>query len=96
MFNPHTLVEYQDKFAEAMKPHGLERGVEHSQAKHQPMKKMYGQQGQTAAELGTQLGPASSYQDATVASPGLVGVLLPKGRFYTLSPLSKRVAQKPA
>jgi hypothetical protein len=24
------------------------------------------------------------------------GVLLPKGRFYTLSPLSKRVAQKPA
>ena len=29
VFNPTTLRAYQIKFAEAMKPHGLERGTEH-------------------------------------------------------------------
>jgi hypothetical protein len=72
VFNPLTLRGYQTKFAEAMKPHGLTRGVEHSQAEHQPMKKMYGQQGQTAAELGAQVGPASSYQDVSVKRPGVL------------------------
>jgi hypothetical protein len=71
VFNPRTLRDYQTKFAEAMKPHGLMRGVEHSQAKHQPMKMMYGQQGQTAAELGAQLGPTSTYQDVPVKRPGM-------------------------
>jgi hypothetical protein len=70
LFTPKTLTDYQNQYAEAMKPHGLERGVEHSQAKHQPMKQMYGQQGQTAAELGAQLGEASSYTNVKVASPG--------------------------
>ena len=72
VFNPKTLRTYQTKFAEAMKPYGLERGTEHSQAEHQPMKKMYGQQGQTAAELGAQLGPVSSYQDQQVKRPGVL------------------------
>ena len=69
VFKPSTLVKYQDKFAEAMKPHGLARGAEHSQAKHQPMKQMYGQQNKTAAELDARLGPASSYQDVQAKPP---------------------------
>ena len=72
LFNPVTMTGYQTQYAEAMAVHGLVRGVEHSQAKHQPMQKMYGQQGQTAAELGVQLGTATSYQDVKVASPGFV------------------------
>ena len=72
LFNPKTMTDYQSQYAEVMKVHGLERGVEHSQAEHQPMKKMYGQQGQTAAELEAQLGPASSYQDVQVKRPGVL------------------------
>ncbi len=69
LFTPKTMTGYQTQYAEAMAVHGLVRGVEHSQAKHQPMKRMYGQQGQTAAELGAQLGPANSYQDVQVKPP---------------------------
>ncbi len=72
LFNPKTLTDYQNQYAEAMKPHGLERGVEHSQAKHQPMKQMYGQQGQTAAELEKQMGEAKSYTDVPVKRPGML------------------------
>ncbi len=75
VFNPATLRAYQTNFAEAMKPHGLSRGVEHSQAEHRDMKQMYAQQGQTAVELGAQLGPASSYQDVQVKRPGAKDVL---------------------
>jgi hypothetical protein len=75
LFNPVTLTDYQTKYAEAMEVHGLKRGVEHSQAEHQPMKRMYGQQGQTAAELDKQMGPASSYQDVQVKRPGAKDLL---------------------
>jgi hypothetical protein len=52
LFSPSSLRQLQTDYGLAMKPHGLERGVEHSQAKHQPMKRMYAQQNQTANELG--------------------------------------------
>ena len=69
VFSPTTLVDNQDEYAEVMKHHGLVRGVKKSQAEHQPMKKMYGQQNQTAAELDAQLGPARSYQDVQAKPP---------------------------
>jgi Plasmid recombination enzyme len=69
LFNPKTMTDYQSQYAEAMTVHGLVRGIEHSQAEHQDMKRMYGQQTQTAAELRTQLGPASSYRDEEVKRP---------------------------
>lgn len=75
LFNPKTMTDYQSQYAEAMAVHGLVRGVEHSQAEHQDMKRMYGQQAQTAAELGAQLGPASSYQDVQVKRPGAKDLL---------------------
>jgi len=69
LFNPGTLRGYQTEFARRMEAFGLERGVEHSQAKHQPMQQMYGQQNKTAAELDKQMGEASSYQDEKVKRP---------------------------
>ena len=69
LFNPVTMTDYQGQYAEAMKPHGLERGVEHSQAKHQPMQQMYGQQNKTAAELDKQMGEAKPYVPAEVDKP---------------------------
>lgn len=48
LFNPDTLREYQTAYAAKMAPFGMERGVMQSQAKHQAMKRLYGQAEQTA------------------------------------------------
>jgi hypothetical protein len=42
LFNPKTLRQLQTDYARAMKPLGLERGVEYSTAIHQDMRKLYG------------------------------------------------------
>jgi len=75
LFNPETLPLLQTNYAKAMAPHGLVRGVEGSRRQHQDMKQVYGRQDKTAAELGAQLGPASSYQDAVVKSPNWTDAL---------------------
>ena len=72
LFNPETLPLLQTNYAKAMAPHGLVRGVEGSRREHQDMKQVYGRQDKTATELGAQLGPASSYQDAVVKRPGVL------------------------
>jgi hypothetical protein len=43
LFTPQTLRELQSEYAQAMTPHGMERGVEHSQTKHQAQRRVYGQ-----------------------------------------------------
>jgi hypothetical protein len=48
LFNPRTLRELQTEYAQAMQPHGMERGVEHSQTKHQAQRRLYGQADQVA------------------------------------------------
>jgi hypothetical protein len=48
LFNPDTLREYQTAYAAKMAPFGMERGVMQSQAKHQAMKRLYGQAEQSA------------------------------------------------
>ena len=48
LFNPSTLREYQTSYAAKMAPYGMERGIMHSQAKHQDMKRLYGQTGEVA------------------------------------------------
>ena len=75
LFNPDTLKQLQTDYAQAMAPHGLERGVEGSRRQHQDMKQVYGQQTKTAAELSSEIGPASSYQDAVVKSPNWTDAL---------------------
>jgi len=51
LFNPKSLRQLQTDYAQAMGPHGMERGVEHSQAKHKPMSRMYGVQVQAAGQV---------------------------------------------
>ncbi len=51
LFNPKTLRALQTEYAEAMKPFGLERGVEHSRAKHEVMRHVYGAQERSRGEL---------------------------------------------
>jgi hypothetical protein len=61
VFNPKTLRALQTEYAEAMKPFGMERGVEHSRAKHEVMRHVYGAQERSRGELGelTKPGPAT-------------------------------------
>jgi hypothetical protein len=51
LFNPKTLRDLQTEYAEAMKPFGMERGVEHSRAKHEVMRHVYGAQERSRGEL---------------------------------------------
>ncbi len=53
VFNPKTLRVLQTEYAEAMKPFGLERGVEHSRSKHEVMRHVYGAQERSRGELAT-------------------------------------------
>ena len=50
-FNPKTLRQLQTDYAAAMKPFGMERGVEHSRAKHETMRHVYGAQERSRGEL---------------------------------------------
>jgi hypothetical protein len=59
LFNPKTLRELQTEYAQAMKPFGLERGVEHSRAKHEVMRHVYGAQERSRGELGELTTPAA-------------------------------------
>lgn len=70
LINPVALRINQSDYHAAMAAHGLERGVERSQAVHQPMSAMYSKQNKTAAELGEKLGAASSFEDVPVKRPG--------------------------
>jgi hypothetical protein len=51
MFNPETLKELQTEYADAMRPFGLERGLEGSKATHLSMKQMYGLHNKSEDEL---------------------------------------------
>ncbi len=65
LFNPKSLRELQNEYAQAMAPHGFERGVEHSQAKHDPMQRLYGleaQHAQRVAELTKPTTPAPAFE----------------------------------
>jgi hypothetical protein len=72
LFNPASLRQLQTEYAQAMAPHGMERGVEHSQAKHDPMQRLYGlevQHAQRVAELtkSSTSAPAIQLTDPPVA-----------------------------
>jgi len=65
LFNPKSLRQLQTEYAQAMAPHGFERGVEHSQAKHDPMQRLYGLEAhhaQRVAELTKPSRPAPAIQ----------------------------------
>jgi hypothetical protein len=73
LFNPKSLRQLQTDYAQAMAPHGMERGVEHSQAKHDPMQRLYGleaQHAQRVAELTRPPAPTPAFQ---LRDPPLLG-----------------------
>lgn len=57
LFNPKTLRQLQTDYAQAMKPFGLERGIEGSRAQHVEMKHIYGLQQTQRQEIQKELAP---------------------------------------
>jgi hypothetical protein len=64
-FTRQSLRELQTDYAQAMASHGMSRGVEHSQAEHQPMRRQYTQEAQNARQVVELSKPAA----ATVREP---------------------------
>jgi hypothetical protein len=65
LFNPKSLRQLQTDYGQAMAPHGFERGVEHSQAKHDPVQRLYGleaQHAQRVVELTKPAAPAPAFE----------------------------------
>ena len=80
MFNPKTLRALQTEYAEAMKPFGMERGVEHSRAKHEVMRHVYGAQERSRGELATLTRPEPATRLSIEGPSGLDLVNLSKWR----------------
>jgi hypothetical protein len=79
-FNPKTLRKLQTDYAEAMKPFGMERGVEHSRAKHEVMRHVYGAQERSRGELAELTKPEPATRLSIEGPSGLDLVNLGKWR----------------
>ena len=73
LFNPQSLRQLQTEYAQAMAPHGFERGVEHSQAKHDPMQRLYGLEAQHAQRVAELTRPAVLVPAFQLTDPPLLG-----------------------
>jgi len=80
VFNPKTLRALQTEYAEAMKPFGMERGVEHSRAKHETMRHVYGAQERSRGELADLTKPEPTTRLSIEGPNGLDLVNLSKWR----------------
>ncbi len=60
VFNRQGLRDLQTEYAQAMAPHGFERGVEHSQAEHQPMRRQYTQEAENSRQVAELSKPAAN------------------------------------
>ena len=80
VFNPKTLRALQTEYAEAMKPFGMERGVEHSRAKHEVMRHVYGAQERSRGELAELTKPEPGTRLSIEGPSGLDLVNLSKWR----------------
>jgi hypothetical protein len=80
VFNPKTLRALQTEYAEAMKPFGMERGVEHSRAKHEVMRHVYGAQERSRGELANLTKPEPATRLSIEGPSGLDLVNLSKWR----------------
>jgi hypothetical protein len=80
VFNPKTLRALQTEYAEAMKPFGMERGVEHSRAKHEVMRHVYGAQERSRGELAELTKPEPAVRLRIEGPSGLNLVNLTKWR----------------
>jgi len=74
-FTRQSLRELQTDYAQAMAPHKFERGIEHSQAEHQPMRRQYTQEAQNARQVAELSKPAAAIEREpfTLPTPPLMG-----------------------
>jgi len=70
-FTRQSLRELQTDYAQAMTPHGMSRGVEHSQAEHQPMRRQYTQEAQNARQVAELSKPAAAIVREPFTLPAL-------------------------
>jgi len=76
LFSPKTLRELQTDYAAAMKPYGLERGIEGSRARHIDMKHIYGLQQQERQAIEKELAPIQQpQQPLQIQQPGMLDLL---------------------
>ncbi|HLK97225.1 MAG TPA: MobV family relaxase [Hymenobacter sp.] len=72
LFNPQSLRRLQTEYAAAMSEHGMSRGVEHSQAHHQPMRRLYGQEVQVSKRV-AELSQTPAPEAFELRDPPLLG-----------------------
>ncbi len=94
VFNPKTLRALQTEYAEAMKPFGMERGVEHSRAKHEVMRHVYGAQERSRGELGELTKPDPATRLSIEGPSGLDLVNLSKWRAEQEARLNAELARQ--
>jgi hypothetical protein len=94
LFNPKTLRALQTEYAEAMKPFGMERGVEHSRAKHEVMRHVYGAQERSRGELAELTKPEPATQLRIEGPSGLDLVNLSKWRVDQEARLNAELARQ--
>lgn len=76
LFTPQTLRQLQTDYATAMKPFGLERGIEGSRAQHVDMKHIYGLQQQERQTIEKDLQPVQTINaPLTIDKPGPLDLL---------------------
>jgi hypothetical protein len=76
LFTPKTLRQLQTDYAAAMKPFGLERGIEGSRAQHVDMKHIYGLQQAQRQEIQKELTPLQQEsQPLQVSKPDMLDLL---------------------
>jgi len=69
LFNPKSLRQLQTEYAQAMCSHGFERGIEHSQAKHDPMQRLYGLEAQHAQRVAELTKPSAPVPAIELSDP---------------------------
>ncbi len=94
VFNPKTLRQLQTDYAEAMKPFGMERGVEHSRAKHEVMRHVYGTQERSRGELAELTKPEPATRLSIEGPSGLDLVNLSKWRADQEARLNAELARQ--
>jgi hypothetical protein len=76
LFTPKTLRQLQTDYAGAMKPFGLERGIEGSRAQHVDMKHIYGLQQAQRQEIQQELAPIQQQNEPLhVSKPDVLDLL---------------------
>jgi hypothetical protein len=94
VFNPKTLRALQTEYAEAMKPFGMERGIEHSRAKHEVMRHVYGAHERSRGELAELTKPEPATRLRIEGPSGLDLVNLSKWRADQEARLNAELARQ--